>query len=37
MPGIWMADWGISISETIRITERGAQALCEFPRKLFST
>lgn len=36
MPGIWMQDWGISISETIRITPRGAEALCRFPRRLFT-
>lgn len=35
MPGIWMAQWGISISETIRITPRGAEPLCDFPRRLF--
>lgn len=35
MPGIWMADWGISISETILITADGARALCDFPRSLF--
>lgn len=36
MPGIWMRDWGISISETIRIGPHGAEALCGFPRRLFS-
>ncbi|MBS1270633.1 MAG: Ectoine hydrolase [Gammaproteobacteria bacterium] len=36
MPGIWMEDWGISISETIRITEEGSVALCGFPRQLLS-
>lgn len=36
MPGIWMQDWGISISETIRITEKGAVAMCDFPRRLFT-
>jgi len=35
MPGIWMEDWGISISETIRITPQGAEPLCDFPRRLF--
>lgn len=35
MPGVWMQDWGISISETIRITAHGAEALCDFPRRLF--
>ncbi len=37
MPGVWMADWGISISETIRITDSGARAMCDFPRELFTT
>jgi Xaa-Pro aminopeptidase len=36
MPGIWMKDWGISISETIRITSSGAVPLCDFPRRLFT-
>lgn len=36
MPGVWMKDWGISISETIRITRSGAEALCDFPRRLFT-
>lgn len=36
MPGIWMADWGISISETIHITPDGAEAMCSFPRRLFT-
>jgi ectoine hydrolase len=35
MPGIWLDDWGIAISEAIRITESGVEALCNFPRKLF--
>ena len=35
MPGIWLDDWGIAISETIRITETGAEAFCDFPRRLF--
>jgi ectoine utilization protein EutD len=35
MPGIWLDDWGIAISETIRITETGVEALCDFPRRLF--
>lgn len=36
MPGIWMPDWGISISETIHITDDGAVAVCDFPRRLFT-
>jgi Xaa-Pro aminopeptidase len=35
IPGIWMDDWGIEISECIHITERGARPFCNFPRKLF--
>jgi ectoine hydrolase len=35
MPGIWMDDWGIAISESIRITEIGVEPFCNFPRQLF--
>lgn len=35
MPGIWMDDWGIEISECFRVTESGAETFCDFPRKLF--
>ncbi len=35
MPGIWLDDWGISISEPIRITETGVETFCDFPRRLF--
>ena len=35
MPGIWMDDWGIEISECFRVTENGAKTFCNFPRKLF--
>lgn len=35
MPGIWLDDWGIAISEAIRITESGVEAFCDFPRQLF--
>lgn len=35
MPGIWQDDWGLEITESIVITETGARALCDFPRKLF--
>jgi Xaa-Pro dipeptidase len=35
IPGIWQDDWGIEISECIRITETGAEPLCDFPRRLF--
>ena len=35
MPGIWLDDWGLSISEAIRITENGVETFCDFPRRLF--
>jgi ectoine utilization protein EutD len=37
IPGIWMDDWGIEISECIHITEKGARPFCNFPRQLFAT
>ncbi|MDX1621488.1 MAG: ectoine hydrolase DoeA [Nitriliruptorales bacterium] len=36
MPGLWMDDWGLEITESILITEDGpAETLAEFPRQLF--
>jgi ectoine hydrolase len=35
MPGIWLDDWGIAISEAIRITDTGVETFCDFPRRLF--
>ncbi len=36
MPGLWTADWGLEITETILIREDGAaETLCHRPRKLF--
>jgi ectoine utilization protein EutD len=35
MPGIWLDDWGIAISEPIRITATGVEPFCDFPRRLF--
>jgi len=35
MPGIWQDDWGIEITESIVITNTGAETLCDMPRKLF--
>jgi ectoine utilization protein EutD len=35
MPGIWQDDWGIAISEAIRITATGVETFCNFPRRLF--
>ena len=34
IPGIWMEDWGIEISETFRVTAKGHETLCSFPRGL---
>ena len=36
MPGLWFADWGIEITESIVITDTGAEALANVPRKLFA-
>ncbi|MCL4134961.1 UNVERIFIED_CONTAM: hypothetical protein GTU68_045400 [Idotea baltica] len=36
MPALWMPDWGLEITETLRICETGAaQPLADVPRKLF--
>lgn len=35
MPGLWFDDWGLEISESIVITETGAEAFCDVPRQLF--
>jgi Xaa-Pro aminopeptidase len=32
--GMWMEGWGIEISETILVTERGCETLTEFPREV---
>lgn len=34
MPGIWLDDYGVDISEPIRITETGVETLTKYPRKL---
>jgi ectoine hydrolase len=34
IPGIWMDDWGIEISECFLVTETGAEPFCDFPREL---
>jgi ectoine utilization protein EutD len=34
IPGLWMDDWGIELSETIRVTQHGVETLCSFPREL---
>jgi Xaa-Pro dipeptidase len=35
IPGIWRDDWGIVITEGIRVTETGCEILCDMPRELF--
>lgn len=36
MPGLWMEDWGIEITESILIREEGpAEPLADYPRQLF--
>ncbi|MCA0962324.1 M24 family metallopeptidase [Salipiger bermudensis] len=36
MPGLWMSDWGLEITESILITEDGAAAcFCDRPRQMF--
>ena len=37
IPGIWLDDYGVEISETFHVTSNGAETLAEFPRKLFTT
>ena len=35
MTGLWMADWGFEITESIVIGETGPECLASVPRKLF--
>lgn len=35
IPGIWMDNYGIEISETFRVTENGCEVLADVDRKLF--
>jgi len=35
IPGIWMDDWGVEISECFRVTEAGVESFCDFPRELY--
>lgn len=35
MPGVWFDDWGVAITESIRITKTGVECLCNTPRALF--
>ena len=34
MAGMWMDTWGLELSESIRVTEKGCELFCNFPRKL---
>jgi ectoine utilization protein EutD len=34
IPGIWMDDWGMEISESFRVTAKGHETLAKFPREL---
>ena len=35
MLGMWLDDWGMELSETVRVTESGAECLTSFPRDVF--
>ncbi len=35
MPGLWMDDWGLEITESILITPNGVETFCTTPRQLF--
>ncbi|MGF1610246.1 MAG: hypothetical protein ACFCUQ_12675 [Kiloniellales bacterium] len=35
IPAIWMESYGLTISESFVVTEKGAETFSEFPRKLF--
>jgi Xaa-Pro dipeptidase len=35
IPAIAMDNWAIEISECVRVTKRGGEPFCKFPRKLF--
>ena len=35
MPALWFEDWGLETTESILITETGAETLANVPRKLF--
>ncbi len=34
MPGIWLDNWGIEISEGVLVNDNGAEKLCNFPQGL---
>jgi ectoine hydrolase len=35
MPGLWLDDWGLEITESILITGTGVETFCNTPRQLF--
>ncbi len=35
MPGLWLDDWGLEITESILITDTGVETFCNTPRKPF--
>lgn len=35
MLGMWQRDWGYTLSETFRVTEKGCETLASLPRELF--
>ncbi|WP_102347202.1 M24 family metallopeptidase [Bacillus sp. Marseille-P3661] len=35
IPGLWFEDYGVEISEAIRITEKGCEQLANFPQDLY--
>jgi ectoine hydrolase len=34
IPAIWRDDWGLEITESFLVTERGAEPFCNYPREL---
>lgn len=34
IPGIWLSDFGVEISESFRVTEKGCETFTNYPRKL---
>jgi len=32
--GVWLSDWGVAISESFIVTEKGGERLCDAPREL---
>ena len=35
MPGIWLEGFGLAITETVRVTDKGCETITKFPRHLF--